>query len=499
MTPRVRLALAAGSGCLGALAFPTPGLWPLSFVAWAPLVVVLHGVRARFGALLGVVAGVAFFAVALRWLSGLTLTGWAALSIVLAGYVAVFGAGAATLLERPTTPNRVAIAGMWVAIEWIRGWLFTGFGWGALGYALAPSPTMIQLAAIGGVPLLSFAIVGCNVAVASAWLGYRRAGVRGARVPAALAVALPVAMVAYGAIVLSSETGVSGELRVAVIQGAMSPHDKWGERGIYESGQRYVSLSDRASERAPQLIVWPETAIPAPLDGGRRMAVKSRGLRRRVQEVWRAPLLFGIPEPSGPDAFYNSAELYAVDGVPREPYRKRRLVPFGEYRPALFSFLPRVIDGPRFVHGSGGAAFDVNGARVGVLICFEDVFPTEGTARAAGADVLAVITNDAWFGAAGIAQHFDIAILRAVETRRSVVRAANTGISALIDPRGRVLERAPDGQSFAVGDVPLAYGTTAFARAPDAVPLASLAGALLALGFAIARRRSGRQVVDRNG
>ena len=504
MRLRTRVAIAAASGVAGALAFPTPGLWPLSFVVWAPVIVALEGARARAGALIGFVAGVAFFAVSLRWLTALTPVGWAVLSVLLAGYLALAGAVAAVLLERADPGSRAAVPAAWIAIEWMRGWLFSGFGWGALGYALAPSPRFIQLAALGGVPLVSFGIMGCNCALAIAWLALRRDGWRATRVPLAIAAAAPIFMAAHGswALATADDASASGELRVAVIQAAMSPHDKWGDDGIYTSGQRYVGLSDTASQQHPQLIVWPETAIPAPLDGGRRMAVKSRGLRRRVQDVWRAPLLFGIPEPASDvqGAYYNSAELYATDGEPRAPYRKRRLVPFGEYRPALFSFLPRVIEGPRFVHGTGGPPFDIDGVTVGVLICFEDVFPTEAIARAQRADLLAVITNDAWFGTSGIAQHFDIAVLRAVENRRSVARAANTGISGLIDPYGRVQARAPGGQSYAIGEVPLMHGVvTPFSRAPDLVPMIGLASMLLALGFAIARRRSLRQVVDRDG
>lgn len=491
MTLRNRLALAFGSGAVGALAFPQPGLWPLSFVAWAPLLVVLHRARARDGALFGFVAGVAFFGVALRWLIALTVLGWVALSVAMAAYLAAFGAATAVLLARPRVAMRVAVPATWVALEWIRGWLFTGFGWAAVGYSLAPAPRLLQLAALGGVPLLSFAIIGCNQALASAWCARERNGWTATRVPLAVAAGVIVLMLAHGSWVLSRPLDSHGELRAAVVQADMDPDAKWARGGAYESGQRYVRLTDEAARARPQLIVWPETAIPAPLDGARRLQLKTRGLRRRVREHWGAPLLFGVPEraPGTRNKFYNTAVLYPLRGEPPPAYRKRRLVPFGEYRPELLSFIGRVDRGPEAARGDGGRPFDVNGAWVAVLICFEDVFPSEGVARSADADVLAVITNDGWFGASGIAQHFDIAVLRAVETRRSIVRAANTGISALIDPRGRVLKRAPAGQSFAVGSVPLMRDTTVYARAPDLVPMLALAGALVALGFAIAARR----------
>lgn len=489
---KVLLFLAAGSGLLGALAFPSPGLWPLSFVAWAPLLVALGRVGPRCGALLGFVAGLVFFGVTLRWLLPLTTWGLLALTAYLATYLALFGAASAVLLARRTTWERAVVPAAWVALEWIRGWLFTGFGWAGLGYALAPEPRMIQAAALAGVPLLSFCVMSANVALAAAWPALRRRAWRAAARPLVCAAALPAALAIHGAVVLSMEVESSGELRVAVVQADVSPLDKWSSDGIYISLKRYVELTQRAVAEGPELVVWPETAVPTPLDEGVGRAVRARGLRRRVEQHWRVPLLFGVTErnPDAPGKFWNSAVLFRPDGARLPHYRKRRLVPFGEYRPSLFSFVPLFVSGPEYVHGRGGPPFEVGGARVGVLICFEDVFPEEAIARADDADFLVVITNDGYFADAGLSQHLDIAVLRAVETGRSIARAANTGISVLIDPRGRIRATAPAGQSFAVGALPISRSRTVFASAPDLFPMLALAALLsaLALGWVRGRR-----------
>lgn len=498
MTGAARFALAAVAGALAALAFPAPGWWPLAFVAWAPLLVALTGVRARRGAALGLVAGLVFWAIVLRWLAGLSIWGWLALALYVSLYLAAFGAVAARLLSSSRGHAVGAVAAAWVALEGLRGWLFTGFGWGAMGYALAPAPRLAQLASVGGVPLLSLCLMATNVALARAWPPLRRRDWGGAWPHLALVIALPLLMAAHGTLVLAAAPEADSHLRVAVVQGDVSPLEKWERRGVYTAFTRYTTLSTGAATAHPDLIVWPETAIPVPLDPDSRHALRARAIERGVSERWHAALLFGVPERSDerPGAFLNSARLLRPDGVQLPAYHKQRLVPFGEYTPlpALFSGLPKMVSGPEFVAGHGGAPFPVAGARVGVLICFEDVFPGEAADRAADADVLAVITNDAWFGPVGEAQHRDITALRAIETRRAVARAANTGISELVDPYGRLLARAPRGPSSAVADLPRSHATTLAARAPAAVPLLCGAVALLFLLLAspLVSRRVGR-------
>lgn len=442
------LLLAALSGLLAALALPSPGLWPLAFVAWVPLLVALD--ERRDGARLGLCAGVVFFGVSLRWVALLSVPGFIALVVYLSFWIAAFGALAKHV-------PRLALPFAWVALEWTRGWAFSGFGWASLGYALPPS--LAGLAAIGGLALLSLAIVATNVAIASRSF---------------------VALIFPALLLLGPRVTTEGTLRVAAINAGVGPHEKWNN--IHGAMTAHAALTDRIAPSKPALYVWPETAIPAALDVPGATPIRSMALTRRVREVWGAPLLLGIPEPAGA-SFYNAAAL--VDGERVSVvYRKRRLVPFGER--AALGFAP-VLPGPKFVPGEGPRApLVIDGARLSILICFEDLFADDALARARDSDVLVVLTNDAWLGSAGAAQHLAITRLRAIEVGRSIVRAANRGATTAIDPSGRSL--APEGEAV-VTDVPRSRARTLYSRAPDLLPLTCVAVALGALAWTTSRRR----------
>lgn len=474
---------AIASGLLVALAFPWPGLWPLAFVALAPLLVALDGRSAGRGALLGGVAGLVSFALVLRWVAPLSAWGYGALCLYLALYPAAFGAIATRLLRGGVWP-RAAVPAVWVVLEWARGWIAGGFSWAALGYSLAPSAPLRQGASLAGVALLSLVLAATATCLAAAWPAVRARRWRRALRPMLAAAALPALLALHGAIVLGGDAR-GATMRVAVVQADLSARDRWRPGVVATALSRYATITDAAMVDRPELVVWPETAIPTTLDEGVGLAIRARALRTRIEEAWHVPLVFGVPEvaPGDGERYYNAAVMYGPGGVRPPSYRKRRLVPFGEYTPwpAIFGALPRPLPGPEFVFGGGGAPFEVGAARVGVLICFEDVFADEAVARAAHADLLVSLTNDGWFGATGAAQHLDIARMRAVETGRAVARAANTGVSALVDDRGRILASAAAGPGHATAALPLGRRRTLFAWAPDLLPLVLLALVLAAL------------------
>lgn len=443
------LLLAALSGLLAALALPAPGLSPLAFVAWVPLLIALRDAP-RSGARLGLAAGVVFFGVALRWIAPLSLVGFVALVLYLSLYFAAFGA-LARLVPRAVLPPA------FVALEWTRGWAFSGFGWASLGYSLPP--WLSGLAAFGGVALVSLAIFATNVALASRSF---------------------VALVFPLLCAVGPGARTEGTLRVAAIDAGVGPHEKWNN--VHGAMTAHVALTDRIAQAKPALYVWPETAIPVALDVPGATPIRSMALSRRVREVWGAPLLLGIPEPAGA-SFFNAAALVDGERV-TVVYRKRRLVPFGERR--ALGIAP-VLPGPEFVAGEGPRApIAIDGVKLALLICFEDLFADDALARAREADALVVLTNDAWLGSAGAAQHLAVTQLRAIEVGRSIVRAANRGATTVIDPRGALLV-AP-GEAV-VADVPRSRARTPFSRAPDLVPLTCVAATLAALAWTLSRRR----------
>ena len=487
MTLWRRLALSVLSGALAALAFPAPGVWILAFVAWAPFLVAVGRGSVRAGAACGAAGGFTFFAVLLRFLAPITLPGWLALAAWLALFIMSAGAICAIFLRGPLV-MRALVPLVWVAAEWACGQLSAGFEWGAMGYVLAAAPWLAQLAAVGGVPLLSLGILAANLAAARATEAALRGAWRQALMGLMATVAPVGALAAFGLMVPGPT--IVGSLRLAVVDAAIDPRAKWTDSGIWAAMKRHSSLTDSIAAQAPALILWPETAIPAPLEApGSTLAIRTRALERRVGEVWRAPLLLGIPAsvPGNPGAYWNAVALVSAEGGTTIVHRKRHLVPFGEYSP--HPSLELVLPGPEFIPGDGGPATSVAGARIGILICFDDVIPHEALERAADADVLVAVTNDAWFGEAGAAQHHGIAVLRAIETGRSIARAANGGVSGAIDPSGRTIT-ARRGPAALVVAVPRATGMTLYARAPDIIPTLSLV--LVALSLALTCRRPRR-------
>ncbi len=463
--------VAAGSGAIAALAFPTPGLWPLVLVAWAPVFVLARGGTLRDAARYGAFAALAFYLVLLRWMAPLSVVGFVATSAWLALFVTLSFAVVPWLARAVHGP--IAIAAAWVALDWTRGWAFGGFGWGSLGYALAARPELARAAAFGGLTLVTFAIVLVNVALAEAWM------FRDARARAAALAGLALAIVALG---WTRSPTTAGALRVAVVDASIAPAAKWGENGVYLSFNGHALLTDRASTSKPALIVWPETALPVPLDSVGAMPVRAMSLVRRVRESWRAPLLLGVPEATGDGkTFKNSAVLVRADAPPEIVYRKRRLVPFGE---SSVGTLPRLLPGPELVPGDGGAAIVVDGARVSVLICFEDLFAEDALLRARDGELIALLTNDAWLGESGALQHHQVAVLRAIESGRTIVRAANRGQTTIIDALGRSLPSGP----VVVGAAARSNDVTIYARAPDALPIAAWLVAAMTLATVLSRR-----------
>jgi apolipoprotein N-acyltransferase len=448
--------LAAGaSGVLLALAFPRPGLGALAWVGLVPLLLVAGQRPFRSG----IVAGFVYFAAVLSWVTHpLTRYGglpWAPsvlLYLLLAGYLALY-VGAVTwatcrLTGRLGAPRWLAFPVLWVGAEHARSFLLTGFPWALLGYSQQGSLVLLQSADLAGPFGLSFLLALANAVAADA---IRALGGRPRRpLPwggiGALALLLALTW-GYGAWRLDREPEAAGQpLRVAVVQGNVEQAVKWDPSFQRETIDRYTDLSVGAETERPHLIVWPETAVPFRFDEREPLAEEVRGTARETG----AFLLFGAPRrqlAAGEERYFNSAFLLGPGGESAGVTDKVHLVPFGEYVPlqGLLPFAEKLVAGAGDFSPGRAEVLPAGKARLGVLVCFEAIFPALARDLAArGADLLVNLTNDGWFGdTAAPYQHLGMARFRAVENRVWLVRAANTGISALVDPAGRIVGSLP--------------------------------------------------------
>ncbi len=490
---RVRLPLLFGGALLGVLAYPRVS-W--DFLIWVSLVPVFSCALARAPrkALTdGWLHGVVFFMFLLRWLD-YTFQNYSQIPwpltwlpiLALAGYCGLYtglvAAAVSWIGRRRGTGWGLAVAPfLWVAGEWVRGNFLSGFPWGLLGYSQAFVLPLIQIAEWTGVYGVSFLIGSVNAAFAGvALLGWRRA-VRGL----AAAASLLLLSLAVGWQALRSVS--DGAIRVAVVQPSIDQARKWDPAALAQTLEIFRSLTVEAGKSSPALVIWPETALPLLL---RHDPATLAWLRALAAEV-RAPLVLGAvdADPWGSRRYFNSAFFLSDRGIEAK-YDKIHLVPFGEYVP-LRTVLGFVHGWAEFISefesGSVARVFPFREAPFGVVICYEGLFPELFRQFVAnGAQFMVNITNDAWFGqTSGPWQHLAVLPLRAVENRVAVARAANTGVSAVIEPSGRIRGTLGLFQRGVMEDsVTLRTGTTFYTRYGDLFAYACLGLSLGVLGWA---------------
>jgi apolipoprotein N-acyltransferase len=492
------------------LSVPRFGHPALAWIALAPLLasLIVQGsgpAPARPGSLrafaLGLVSGVTFFVGTTYW-AGSVMRQYGdlpsavatLLMLAMAAYLALYPAIFALIVQRFTA--RFGVRGLllapaaWVTTELGRGPVISGFGWELLGYSQTTVLPIAQLASVCGVYGLSALVA--LVSTALVMLVFDRTRARW--VVAAVAAAAVIASATWGAARLR-ENALTREgvpIRVGLIQGNVSQDEKWNQARATSIVQTYVDLTRQVAGRGARFVLWPESALPyffqdEPVvgDAVRQLAVQTR-----------TSLLFGSDqiERSTPPRYYNSAFLVDPDGTVAAVYRKMHLVPFGEYVPfkrLLFFAGPLVQAVSDFSAGDHVVMLPVSGHPASTAICFEVVFPDLAReAVLSGSQLLTTITNDAWFGRSSAPwQHFEMASLRAVEQGRYMARAANTGISGLVDPYGRVLVRSGLFQQAAlVGDVRFLTSRTIYSRIGDAFAYACAVATLAALVLTMRRR-----------
>ena len=452
------ISLSALSGFLLILAFPKFNLEILAWVAFIPLLWAIKKKSPLEAAYLGLVAGFVFFTGLLYWVY-VVLTEYGHLPapvsvfflIVLTAYLALYFSAFAFLLRwaagKIDVPETLFAPPLWVSLEYLRGILFSGFPWGLLGYSQFLTLPMVQISDITGIYGVSFIIVLVNVSLyrtvaASFDYGWKPA------LKEFLAAGIILVMTGlYGQwrlIDLEKKGKDEKSFLVALVQGNIRQDIKWDPQFQEETVKIYTELTHQVKSQHPDLIIWPETATPF-------FFQDSFPFQSRILELSRqmgVPLLFGAPAFDRDGAkikYFNSAFLISPEKKILGRYDKVHLVPFGEYAPlaGILGFTRDIIGAiGDFTPGEGIHNLTLPWGKFGVLICYEAIFP-DLTRRFVeqGAQFLVNITNDAWFGrTAAPYQHLSMATLRAVENRVSIARAANTGISAVIDSGGRVLQ-----------------------------------------------------------
>lgn len=441
------------SGALFALAFPPfelPVLAPLALVPWIAALATEEK-RGR-GLLSGVLFGITYWCLSIPWIyyvvtrfgsqsSAMGLLSVLILSLILAEWTAVIGWAAVAVAPPGSRWRLAAFPVLWLAAEHGRANVYGGFPWNLTAQALYRHPLWLQSAALWGAYGVGFLIVATSALLAAGVI--RRS--RGALVAAAV---LALVTGIGGALRLASGSPPGKSVSVALLQPNISQESRLLEE---RRAANYVAVLDRiraaalAPER-PDLIVVPESAFPLYWE-------TSGTLRRDLTEIvasCRCALLFNDVEVQADDHYYNVARLLTPEGM-GPPYRKVHLVPFGEYVPLskIFFFVRQVSteigefsaeEEPRVLRGGGASPW-----AIGTGICYEILYPLLSWKQVRdGATLLVTISNDSWYGAGGAqAQHFAGAVLRSVENERYLLRAAITGISGIVDDRGRILAELP--------------------------------------------------------
>jgi len=496
--PHTRYGLAVLSGLLTALSFPDASLWYLAFVAPVPLIIAAAWAeRDREALAAGWIAATVTWLINVTWVipvmskyGGLPLPVGVAIYVAMAFYLAIFGALFAWIVFRVAPRGAAAAYWMglpaaWIAVEWARTWLLTGFPWHLVSEALIDVPELVIPARWIGPYGLGFLVVLVATLIARAVEGFiddRTAA------PYLLAAALVLgAWFAAGrAGLVSVRLSFENENRilVAALQPDIKQEVRWNPERAIEIFEIVQDQTDEALEKGAALIVWPESTIPQIYD-------ETPFWRSYVEQVTRSSgvdVILGSVARSESGQRYTNSALLIRDGTTAGRYDKIRLVPFGEYVPlrkALFfaEKLVRAVGDFEFGDDPGPLAGRV---RYGLAICYEVVYPSipaESVRR--GAELLVTITNDAWFDvSAAPHQHLSMARMRAIETGRWMVRSGTTGISAIVDPTGTIAGRIPlNERGVLMGEVGIRDEITPYVRGGDWAAWLCVIGAVIAVAL----------------
>ncbi len=498
------------SGVLLVLSFPR---FDLSFLAWAgfvPLLLSLWKKEWKESFVSGFVFGMVYFFGTLYWVyhsinhfGGIPFFASIIIVLLFSAYLSLFPAVFSMIFSqvyRKTRLPALFIAPvLWVCIEYIRSYALTGFPWASIGYSQYRFLSLIQISDISGIYGISFLVLAVNGFIADLLLIRKRLK----EMPlfplsyfisgSVLLVLLMIATLGYGFWRLNQERA-GKNLTASVIQGNIEQDRKWEPIFQNEVIDIYASLSEEALKDHPSLIIWPETAVPF------LFASDVANTERLVQfqKKTGTSMLFGSvmlkQQSAGSSDLTNSAVLLDKEGKKSYVYDKIHLVPFGEYVPLrkVLFFIDKLVVGiGDYIPGNQYLQADTEMGRFSTLICYEVIFP--GLVRkfyTKGGDFMVTITNDAWFGkTAGPYQHFSMAVFRAVENRKPVIRAANTGISGFIDSNGRILAQTElFGRQFLTYTMKTDSSMTFYTKFGDLFSFFCIVISIILLGNIVPRR-----------
>ncbi len=505
------------SGLLITLCFPVTSLGPVSFFALAPVFVAMLRVRPgwRDAFRAGFLTGATSFLLMMWWIVRLSPAADATIPVIsrilphglvmpllltpglilLAAYLALYVAAHFSLVALLTrwriAAFVVAAPALWMLLELMRSHGELAFPWGVLGYSLSYHPPFLQTAQLWGVYGLSFLIVLVNALIAGLVVA---PGPRGKAACGLLACVIAAGIFLYGNRSLEHADALTGpSLRVAIAQPNIDLAIKWKPEFRDSAFNQIERQSVESAERGARLVIFPETCAPVYLESAPAYKKRLQGIAERLDmAIYLGFLDYRYDGPHQTLNIYNSSGVFRPDGS-IEKYDKRHLLPFGEALPLArrYRALRKIDFGQaNFEPGPRRAPLEAAGTRFTPLICFESVFADlcrEGVDE--GAEFFVNITNDGWFGdTPGPYQHAQMSIVRAVEFRRYLVRSANSGVSMVVAPTGRITQRLGlDRGGILIADIALLSGRTFYDRHGD-LPLAWVSVALLIVAGLLARR-----------
>jgi len=447
----VKIILVLISAVLTIYSFPYYDFYFFAFFAIAPLIYIAVSYD-KNPFLTGFLWGIAAYSGIIYWVTNAVnvygnvniVFAWCAnllLICYMAAYSGIFALLVRDSLKYLNISPFISAPIIWTALEWGRTFIFSGFPWALFGSTQYKNIPFIQIANITGVYGVSFLLILCNAALVEIALALKNK-TKKPIVKAAATIVIIGIVFSYGIYSINKHDKQSiKKVKVSLIQANIEQAKKWNPKFQDETIKKYAKLTLSRDAENSKLIVWPETAVPF-------FYQKEEEYQKIIKQLSlqsKADLLFGSPAYEVKDKehlnFFNRAYFLSNNAASLNSYDKMHLVPFGEYVPSFIPFLAKLVYGiGEFIPGKEHTVFKSESGNFSVLICFEGIFPAQSREFVKkGADFLVNITNDAWYGKSSAPyQHLSLSIFRAVENNVPLIRAANTGISAIIDKNGRI-------------------------------------------------------------